>query len=124
MRLVYLQLNFLYSNFSFMPASKSDIFEKVKVAVCLLTKFFSSKPTKKAMSDAKLSQKDNMIVLGSASERKRYHKIRETVSDLFCNRCGKEIRIIPWRPLTRLYFKRQMQLHQQLSDRCPWRENA
>lgn len=76
------------------------------------------------MSDEQLSQKDNMIVLGSASERKTYHKKQETVSDLFCDRCGKEIRILPWRPLTGLCFQCQSQLHQQLSDRCPWRENA
>lgn len=75
------------------------------------------------MSNEPLSQKYNMIVLGSASERKHFHEILEASSDLFCDRCGKEIRILPWIPLTGLCLKCQSQLHQQLSDRCPWREN-
>ena len=76
------------------------------------------------MPDEQIFQKNNIIVVGSSSERRRYHKIREIVSDSFCDRCGKEIRILPWRPLTGLCLQCQSQLHQQLTDRCPWRENV
>ena len=76
------------------------------------------------MSNEQISQKDNIIGLGSASDRERFHEIQKAVSDLFCDRCGKEIRILPWRPVTGLCFKCQSQLHQQFVDRCPWRENT
>ena len=73
-------------------------------------------------SKEQLSQKDKMIVLGNASEREMFYSIRKAVSNVFCDCCGKEIGTLPWRG--RLCLKCQSLLEQQLSERCPWRENT
>lgn len=68
--------------------------------------------------------KRKLIVLGSAEERNHFRRLNEAMGDSYCDRCGVEIRVVPWRKESRLCQVCETELIEKYKDRCPWREHT
>lgn len=64
---------------------------------------------------------NELITVGNALDRKNYQFIKKSVSPLFCDCCGKELKIVPWKQHTGLCPHCESKMIQQFRDKCPWR---
>lgn len=64
---------------------------------------------------------NELITVGNASERKFFQIVKKSISPLFCDCCGKELKMVPWKQHTWLCPPCESKMIQQFRDKCPWR---